>query len=108
LFDPNRLALASLQYGTANDVGQKVTKNPLLYQNTNLHILTILYEPEPSAPLDKICVPIGIHIFCFTIENMGRNIKFHQYHPIPYNPESPHEIFLVNLSTILRVKIKGE
>jgi hypothetical protein len=100
------LALASLQ-GTVNDVGQKVTKNPLLYQNTKLYMLTILHGPEPSAPFDKICVPIGIYLFCFTVKNTGRKVKFHQYHPIWYNPEAPHEIFLVNLLTILMLKIKG-
>jgi hypothetical protein len=37
----------------------KVTKNPLLYQNTKHYMLATLHGPEPSAPFHKIYVPIG-------------------------------------------------
>jgi hypothetical protein len=57
--------------------------------------------------LTKYVYQLVYIFFCFTVKNTGRKVKFHQYHPIWYNPEAPHEIFLVNLLTILRVKIKG-
>jgi hypothetical protein len=46
-------------YSPNFNVGQKVTKNPLLYKTTKHYMLATLHGPEPTAPFHKIYVPIG-------------------------------------------------
>jgi hypothetical protein len=72
------LALAALQQGTVNYVGQKVTRNPWLYQNTKLYMLTILHGSEPSAPFHIIFVTIGAYLFLLYSQKHGKEHKQQQ------------------------------